>query len=316
MSASDPQSPGREAGLYHENRAAVDLAVAAFVAVAGYNSFELFIIIFMYFKRYRGLYFTSLLISTLGVMFYALGLLLFYFQLTAAIWFSFTLIVIPWIPMVTGQSMVLYSRLHLLVHSPKILRSVLCMIIINAFLLHIPTGVLAYGTVFSTDKYLVFRRAYSIMEKLELTMFCVQEFALSGIYIWQAVKLLRVSPSSDGRVTMYQLLTINSIIIVMDIALLVIEYLNFWIIQVTLKGTIYSMKLKFEFAVLSKLVSITRSQEEMSVPTFVNPQRLTWDVSESAHASRVRRHSWLLRRPTSLQLEDISDLSRESALNA
>ncbi|PGH00366.1 hypothetical protein GX51_05865 [Blastomyces parvus] len=316
MAASKPQSPGRLAGLYKENRDAVNLAVAAFIAVAVYNSCELLVIIFMYFKKYRGLYFTSLLIAALGALFYALGLLLFYFQLTAAVWLSFTLIVIPWIPMVTGQSMVLYSRLHLLIRSPVILRSVLCMIIINAILLHIPTGVLAYGTVFSTNKYLVFRRAYSIMEKLELTMFCVQEFALSGIYIWQAAKLLRVSSSSASRVTMYQLLTINSIIIVMDIALLVIEYLNFWIIQVTLKGTIYSIKLKFEFAVLSKLVSITRSQEEVSVPTFVNPQTLTLSVSDPTHVSRVRRHSWLLRRPTSLQLEDISDLSRESTLNA
>ncbi|OJD26545.1 hypothetical protein ACJ73_02074 [Blastomyces percursus] len=314
MSASDPQSPGRAEDLYHENRAAMNLAVAAFVAVAVYNSFELLIIIFMYFKRYHGLYFTSLLISALGVMFYALGLLLFYFQLAPAIWFSFTLIVIPWIPMVTGQSMVLYSRLYLLIHSPKILRAVLCMTIINALLLHIPTGVLAYGTVFSTDKNLVFRRAYSIMEKLELTMFCAQEFTLSSLYIWQAVKLLRVSSSLASRATMYRLLTMNSIIVVMDTARVVIEYLNFWIIQVTLKGAIYSMKVKFEFAVSRKLVSITRW--EMSVSTFVNPQRLTFNASDSTHSSRVRRHSWLLTRPTSLQLEDIFDLSGESALNA
>ncbi|OJD21482.1 hypothetical protein ACJ73_07180 [Blastomyces percursus] len=240
MSASDPQSPGRAAGLYHENRAAMNLDVAACVAVAAYNFFELLIIIFIYFKRYHDLYFTSLLISVLGVMFYALGLLLFYFQLTAAIWLSFTLIVIPWIPMVAGQSLVLYSRLHLLMHSPEILRAVLCMIIINALLLHIPTGVLAYGTVFSTDKNLVFRRAYSIMEKLELTMFCAQEFALSSLYIWQAVKLLRVSASLASRATMYKHHQLHYRCDGHCASRH--EYLNFWIIQVTLKGAIYSMK--------------------------------------------------------------------------
>ena len=47
--------------------------------------------------------------------------------------------------MVVGQSIVLYSRLHLITLSPMTLRFVLWMIIINSTLMYIPTTALTYG---------------------------------------------------------------------------------------------------------------------------------------------------------------------------
>ena len=48
---------------------------------------------------------------------------------------------------------------------------------------------------------------------------------------------------------------INIVIILMDLALLGLEFANLYILEATVKGVVYSVKLKLEFAVLGKLVS-------------------------------------------------------------
>jgi hypothetical protein len=55
---------------------------------------------------------------------------------------------------------------------------------------------------------------------------------------------------------MYELLLINVLIILMDAGLLIVEYLGFYYVQVLVKATVYSIKLKMEFAVLGRLTAI------------------------------------------------------------
>lgn len=54
---------------------------------------------------------------------------------------------------------------------------------------------------------------------------------------------------------MQQLIYINVLIIIMDVALLGIEYASLFLLETILKGFIYSIKLKLEFAILSRLVN-------------------------------------------------------------
>src|SRR5204862_3298856 len=138
----------------------------------------------------------------------------------------------------------LYSRLHLVLHNPTTLRRVLYMIIINAVILHVPTTVLTYGSNFANANTAVFVRGYGIMEKIQMTGFCIQEFIISGLYIWETAKMLRTSPEKGNRKTMYQLLSVNLIIILMDLGLLAVEYANMYVVETTIKGTTYSIKLK------------------------------------------------------------------------
>lgn len=72
------------------------------------------------------------------------------------------------------------------------------------------------------------------------------------------VRLLRTSLQHNARKYMYQLFAINIIIIAMDVALLGVEFANLYIIETILKGVIYSIKLKLEFVVLSKLVQFAK----------------------------------------------------------
>ncbi len=97
------------------------------------------------------------------------------------------------------------------------------------------------------------------------------------IYIRETLKLLKSSAtlradgqSSDDRIeaghlrsrkvrkTMYELVAINVIIIAMDLLLLGIQFADLYLIQTSVKGTVYSIKLKLEYAVLSKLVQLVR----------------------------------------------------------
>jgi hypothetical protein len=157
------------------------------------------------------------------------------------------------------------------------------MIIIDAIVLHTATTVLTFGSNSNSLAPGVlenFVDGYSVMEKIQMVGFFLQELIISVIYIKETIRLLKlhesISKVSDGgdvasvvdegnirslgmRKTMYQLIAINAIIIAMDIALLGVEFANLYLVETTLKGVVYSIKLKLEFAVLGKLVQLVRT---------------------------------------------------------
>ncbi|EEA27555.1 hypothetical protein TMatcc_004142 [Talaromyces marneffei ATCC 18224] len=309
-------------GGYTGHDLGLQIAMGTFIGIAWYNAIELIALIFVTFRSYRGLYFWSLLISSaFGVLPYSVGFLMKFFQLTSATWLSVTLLTLGWYTMVTGQSMVLYSRLHLLNRNPNVLRPVLCMIIVDAIVLHVPTTVLTYGSNFASSNHR-YVDGYNIMEKIQMTGFCLQEFILSGIYIYETIVLLRANPERGRRKIMYQLIAINLIIILMDIALLVVEYKNIYVIETTLKGAIYSIKLKLEFAVLGQLIRLVRTHSwkpqsaipgavngtnglniinDDAPPDFVDASRVTSDLTHATPPPRNSSHH----RP----FDDMDDIS-------
>ncbi|PYI28777.1 hypothetical protein BP00DRAFT_254444 [Aspergillus indologenus CBS 114.80] len=319
-------SPGNGVvGGYTGHSMALRIAIATLAAISWYNAVELVILVFVTFAQFRGPYFWSLLISSLGLIPYSTGFLLKYFDLAPAA-LSVTLITLGWYTMVTGQSVVLYSRLHLVLPNARILRQVRYMITIDACLLHLPTTVLTYGSNLAPRKA-AFIAGYNIMEKIQMTGFCLQEFILSALYIWETVRMLRLDPDRGKRKIMYQLVAINLIIIGLDLALLVIEYRDLYIMETMIKGVIYSVKLKLEFAVLGKLVLLVRGQhvwkcdsalavssppppptavaDDQPPPTrtladypdFVDATRVTADLTHpGTHAplaTRRRSHPWM-----------------------
>ncbi|KAJ5675421.1 hypothetical protein N7462_008318 [Penicillium macrosclerotiorum] len=229
---------------------------AAFAAIAWYNAIELIILCFVSFKRHHGCYFWSLLIASASIVPHCLGYVLLFFPTGVTPWVCVTLIVFSWVTMVTGQSVVLWSRLHLVLQNTKVLWGVLWMIIIDAVLFHTPTIVLLYGT--TAEPFSNWSQGYDIMERIQLVGFCIQELVISGIYVWETVKLLKLRPQGRPHGILNQLLLINIIILVLDIAVVVIEYVGYYAVQVMFKPVAYSIKLKLEYAILGKLVAIAR----------------------------------------------------------
>jgi hypothetical protein len=127
-------------GLYTNSQLVVILCSLLSV----YNAAELIILIMTTFRQYRSLYFWSLLISSIGIVPYNVGFLLEFFAL-APDWAGVVIDVPGWVLMVTGQSVVLYSRLHLVMQNPKILRAVLIMIVVDGVVFHTTTTIVRFG---------------------------------------------------------------------------------------------------------------------------------------------------------------------------
>lgn len=112
--------------------------------LAIYNAVELVVMVLMTFTRYHGVYFYSLIISSLAIIPYTIGFFLDLMDITTGDtrWVAITLITMGWWPMVTGQAVVLWSRLHLIVVGGKgerIVRWTKWMIIMDVVLFHLPT---------------------------------------------------------------------------------------------------------------------------------------------------------------------------------
>ncbi|KAL3451230.1 hypothetical protein BJX65DRAFT_237135 [Aspergillus insuetus] len=320
---TDSSAPGNGiTGGYSGNSLGIQITIATLAGITWYNAIELIALVFVTFSQYRGLYFWSLLVSSsVGLIPYSLGFLLKFFNLTSATWLSVTFITVGWYCMVTGQSIVLYSRLHLVLPNPKILRRVLAMIIINVVILHFPTTVLTYGSNLASGRA-GYINGYNVMEKIQMTGFCIQEFVLSALYIWETTRMLRLDPDKGKRKIMYQLVAINLIIILMDIGLLVVEYMDYYIMETMIKGVVYSVKLKLEFAVLGKLVYLVRShiwkQESANggpttdFPDFVDATRVTSDLTHATPTVRQRSHPWMDSDDVGIAMFEHSGLPRGS----
>ncbi|KAK3697194.1 hypothetical protein LTR37_017595 [Vermiconidia calcicola] len=292
-SSSDWASPGAGiTGGYDGDSESLRIIIVFFAGLAMYNAVELIVIIFLSFKRFQGLYFWSLLLSGLGIIPYALGFLLKFMMITTgdSRWLAVFLLTIGWYPMITGQALVLWSRLHLMLsgeRGDRIMKYTKWMIIIDAIILHIPTTVLTFGSNGnvndpSTD---VFVHGYNIMEKIQMCGFFCQEVILSAIYIIETAKILRSSLQPGTRKTMQQLILINAVIIIMDLGLLGLEAASLYILETLTKGVIYSIKLKLEFAILGKLVkfvggSKTSEEARKASVGFVDTERKSSTIGD------------------------------------
>lgn len=167
--------------------------------------------------------------------------------------------------MVTGQSLVLYSRLHLVLRDKNRLKHVLYMIFTSVIIFHLPTSILTYGSNVHNGMSHHFVTGYNIMEKIQMTGFTIQEAIISGLYLYETARLLRRANNREShRRIQYQLFGINVLIILMDLILLGFEYASEYAVQITLKPAVYSLKLKLEFAVLGKLVDFIRTNRDHS----------------------------------------------------
>jgi hypothetical protein len=109
--------------------------------------------------------------------------------------FSTALAKFGWIMDTTGFSVVLYSRLNLVVQSRKTLHLVLTMIIVDAVLFHTPMIIFLMGISIHKhwDSYV------TPFEYTQVAGFSIQETIISYIYVSRSVPSKHVSVWSGGR---------------------------------------------------------------------------------------------------------------------
>jgi len=238
------------------------MTMVAFSTIALYNVIELNVIIFATFKRRQGLYFWSFIVATWSIAPHVVGFILVFFHIISLWWPSFILISIGWISMVTGQSLVLYSRLHLVARCASRIRWVLYMIVFNATVIGIPDITLA-ALANRPHAHVSFVNAFTIFDKVQVGMFFVQESIISGFYIYETVRLLgpvRGRHSHPLRKLLSHLILVNALVLILDATLLGTEYSGNWEIQTMYKPAIYTIKLKIEFSVLNRLVDLVKNK--------------------------------------------------------
>lgn len=263
--SSKPAKLGFGSGLDGISQMTITV-VLVFLSISVYNVIELTFIIFGTFKRHSGLYFWSFLIATWGIFVYCGGFLIKYYASDAVGYVAATFISFGWVAMVSGQSLVLWSRLHLVLRNRFRLRFVLYMIIVNGVLMHGTVIPMIYGSFSSSTA--MWKKPYGIMEKIQVTIFFIQEIIISGFYISETVKLMRLERTMGNkrgsRRLMNHLIYVNILIILLDVTILGLEYADQYQYQTSYKAFVYSTKLKLEFTILNRLVEMTTGNKDAS----------------------------------------------------
>lgn len=233
------------------------IEVVSMFSIGSWNAVEVGLETFDCFKYYRGLYFWSMQVAAWGILVHGLPAMARFLAIAPTMSTAIPF-VIGWNAMVTGQPIVLYSRLHLVVTDKKRLRWVLWMIVGNFFVLNIPTTILFIEVNVGHGR---FAHAAAIYDRIQLVGFCIQDYIICSIYIREALRSFRLvfeMRGRDGRKVIIQLIAINLIVVIMNTILIVTEF-KLHLIEVSLKTVVYSIKLKLEFSILTRLRALTRT---------------------------------------------------------
>ncbi|KAG5933312.1 hypothetical protein E4U53_001046 [Claviceps sorghi] len=265
-----------------------NLVIVSFVALALYNAVELNFVVFSTFTRFKGLYFWSFLAAANGLIPHSLGFFLKNVVRSDRFGLYITLVAVGWVPMVTGQALVLYSRLHLIFWNDTWLRIILAIIITNVFILHLPIIVLMYGANSSSSPNSPWIPTYVAYEKVQVTLFFLQELLISAVYIRSCFSFFDTRNSLYGDAVprmRRHLILVNLFVILLDIPILFFEYMDFYDIQTAYKAFVYSVKLKIEFRILNRLVKMTSDRRVSSDPFHMNAPLNVDNTSPAKKAS-------------------------------
>ncbi|KAM7190049.1 hypothetical protein V8F20_009882 [Naviculisporaceae sp. PSN 640] len=256
----------RKPGWLNLNPTAVGL-ISAFCGIALWMSLELLLLVYVTFKRRRGLYYWSIIVTTIGFLLQVVGYLLKFFKNDWPRILVNIVFTVGRVSNVTGFSVVLWSRLHLLVNNQyHILQIILGAIIINSVAMHVPTIIFRFYMM-SPQYRSQFVHPLEIMEKVQQTVFAVQETAISGLYIWYAACFLKSGFGSRKRKTaaLRLLIAVQVVAILLDLGLTVFDYLSLYTLKCAIHPFVYAVKLKMEFIVLNQLVGIVKDRGSRSI---------------------------------------------------
>ncbi|OTA95989.1 hypothetical protein M434DRAFT_40980, partial [Hypoxylon sp. CO27-5] len=240
----------------------VNVAIGCFFSVACYNTIEILFLMFTTFRHKNTLYFWSMLVASIGILLQGSSASLRLLKLAPNLPMAITAS-LGWWMMTTGQSLVLYSRLHLVMSSPRKSRWILVMITTTFFAFQLPTTITFIGmNATPSNRPDIFTHAFDVFKIIQLAAFTLQESTISGLYVYEfnvTSKPIRMIRENKVRNLLRQMIGLFAVIIGLDVALMATEYTGHFQIQTTLKPAVYSVKLKVELFVLNNLVNLVRT---------------------------------------------------------
>ncbi|KAF2099407.1 hypothetical protein NA57DRAFT_74907 [Rhizodiscina lignyota] len=237
----------------------------AFSAVAIWSSVPLTLRVFTTLKRRRGPYFWSLLITSWGLCIRQIGYTLSFLAPWVSWIASNILAQAGWVAMVTGFSVVLYSRLNLIVESRKVRRWALVMIVADGLIFHPAMITLSIGQIALRHEGKLhavaqWQSVFKPLERIQILVFSAQETIISFFYVWAAYQYLRSRFEQGGktRSAMILLLVVQLVIVAVDIALIAIDFAGLLELKLFIHSFVYAAKLELEFVVLNQLVELSK----------------------------------------------------------
>ena len=223
------------------------------LSIAMYQCLVVYLKVLNTFKRRDTLYFWSLLIAATGIEVHSVGIILKWW--TRVTWPVHTAFAsFGWWGMVTGQSLVLYSRLHLVVRNQRLLRAILVMIVFDFVVFQVVTTVLTFGSNQAEPGN--WAAVYAVYERIQLIVFTVQESIISVVYIRAALKIVKPIVGREAKKTSQFLIFVAVLCIVLDIAFVIQTYSGEWVYKTGTQSLSYAIKLTLEFIILNRLMSV------------------------------------------------------------
>ncbi|KAE9990371.1 hypothetical protein EG327_001509 [Venturia inaequalis] len=279
--------------------------LSSFFAISLYLTLDLLIQIHLKFKKYTGLYYFSILATTVGIGMHAIAFILKLFvpgmaddglNSLAANLASTAVAKIGWVLNTTGFSMVLWSRLGLVIRDGRIRTWTLCIIILDAILLHTPIIVFSFGL--STPSAREWLPYMSHMERIQIIGFTLQDLALSTFYTISSARLLDIRYTKQRRNLFIALAFAQLFGLVADSVMVALDFVDMFTLKACLHPLIYAVKMKIEFLVLNLLAAVVGGGMDGSVAwagdggTFTGGGRddVTWPSSavEAKGSSHIR----------------------------
>lgn len=88
---------------------------------------------------------------------------------------------------------------------------------------------------------------------------------------------LNNSPQKNSRKVLLHLLIVSVAVIILDITIIALEFSGFHIIQISYKELAYSIKLKLEISILSRLVKFVQARPVGSSGRITTHDELEWE---------------------------------------
>jgi hypothetical protein len=219
-------------------------AVGAFSGVALLCNIELWVLIFIKFRKRKGLYFWSILFASIGAFLYNINVILAYF-ITAPVpsWAFIVTGSLGYLIYVPSEYAVLYSRLHLLSTSTRVLRWTMALTATEYVLATIPLAVTwAWGLVDPENVTVIIVRDRLL--QVETCAYTAVEIVLSSIYIRQTLRMWATNPEPSIRSILVHLFCINILLVSLNcgtVAMLFTDNLglaNGWTVSQSLHSAI------------------------------------------------------------------------------
>ncbi|ORY10240.1 hypothetical protein BCR34DRAFT_602221 [Clohesyomyces aquaticus] len=246
----------------------------AFAAVAIWSSVPLTLRIFTTLKRRSGVYFWSMLITSWGLTIRQIGFLAQFLSTKCPWQLSLIMAQGGWAAMVSGFSMVLYSRLNIILEKRRTRQLVLAMIIFNGVIWHtavvtLLAGIAAERNSGHRERIPRWQAVLQPSERIQIAIFSAQETAISFFYVRAAYQYLKSRYEQPGttRSAMFQLLLVQIIIVAVDLVLIVLALAGYLQLKLFIHSFVYAVKLELEFVVLNQLVELS-TMGVPGIPSF------------------------------------------------